>query len=282
MVEEQPNTVLHTLEIAFGERDHVTGKDDCGSRLIQLRTNHELWFKENGLNVAVQHLPNDWRYVAWIDADVRFVRDDWANETLHRLQHYDVVQMWSQYQDYTADHELIGTAFSFMENYRRGYRIGQNEKLCYPYGKKGYPGAPGLAWAARRGAWDILGGLLDVCILGAGDWYMAHGLVGAVTDRMVNTANHPDYRRRIFEWQERADALRRNIGVVPGMIHHRWHGPKIHRRYGTREQILIETQYDATRHVYRDGQGLLQFSHMAPVELRDRVRAYLHERNEDA
>lgn len=280
MCSEQPSVKLLTVEVAFGERDHVV----MDGNVLRLRTTHELWLKENGINVGVNHLPTDAKYIAWVDADVRFVRDDWANETLQRLQHYAVVQMWSQYQDFTADHELVGTAFSFMENYRRGYRVGQdqNENLCYPYGKKGYPGAPGLAWACRREAWDTFGGLLECTILGAGDWYMAHGLVGAVSDKMVNPANHPDYRRKIFEWQERALLLRKNVGVVPGMACHRWHGPKVHRKYGSREAILIDTQYDATRHVYHDAQGLLQFSPFAPIELRDQVRSYMHERNEDA
>ncbi len=294
--------ILYTIELAFGDRQHVL-TDPSNPRHIQVRTKHELWFKENAINVAVSRLPADWKYVAWVDADTRFVRDDWANETLHRLQHHDVVQMWSQYQDLNPEQELIGTAPSFVHNCMTvnveqmniwlACKCHKTPCCCepaYPYtssvhpkrGQKGYPGAPGLAWACTRHAWNTFGGLLDTCILGAGDWYMAHGLYGLINDRMVQRANHERYRETIFRWQERALRLRKNVGVVPGLALHYWHGPKVQRKYGTREQILIDTQFNPERHVSRDWQGLWQFTPDAPIELRDRVRAYFAERNEDA
>jgi hypothetical protein len=289
--------ILYTVEIAFGDRDFVT--DPNNPRHVQLRTSHEMWFKENAINIGVQHLPPDWQHVAWIDADTRFVRDDWANEAVHRLQHYDVIQMWSQYQDLTSDYELVGTAPGFVHNCMtvsiENLHIWISCKChckpctcrpCYPYakprpGQKGYPGAPGLAWACTRKAWNTFGGLLDTCILGAGDWYMAHGLYGLVNERMVNRNNHQRYRDTIFNWQERALRLRKNVGVMPGLALHYWHGPKVHRKYGTREQILIETQYNPESHLSRDWQGLWQFTEAAPPELRDRVRNYFAQRNED-
>ncbi len=39
-------------------------------------------------------------------------------------------------------------------------------------------GATGGALAFRREAFDAVGGLLDKCILGHGDWFMTFGLVG--------------------------------------------------------------------------------------------------------
>ncbi len=285
-VDEQPNAVLYTVEIAFGERHHVIPDPPAGSRhrVIRLRTSHEIWLKENATNIGVAHVladHPDCRYLAWVDADVRFARDDWADETVQRLQHYDVVQMWSQYQDLTHDHELIGTSPSFMANYVKGEHKKHPPKGHYPHDhpKRGYPGAPGLAWACTRRAWDLLGGLLDVTILGAGDWYMAHGFVGY--DCVPSLHNHPRYLEDVRLWQERAALLNRNVGVVPGLAIHRFHGHKVSRKYGTREQILVRTQFDSRRHISRDGQGLLQFTGLCPPELRDAVRRYLHERNED-
>src|SRR6202035_3379899 len=45
------------------------------------------------------------KYVAWIDADVKFNRPDWAQETMQLLQHYDVLQMFSHAQDVGPDYE---------------------------------------------------------------------------------------------------------------------------------------------------------------------------------
>lgn len=291
--------ILVTVELAFGDRRHVL-TEPRNPHHIQLRTKDELWFKENAINAAVSRLPSDWQYVAWVDADTRFVRDDWANETIHRLQHYDVVQMWSQYQDLNPAMELVGTAPGFVHTTLTltidllhawiACTCTQTPCECkplYPYtkprpGQKGYPGAPGLAWACTRDAWNTMGGLLDTCILGAGDWYMAHGLYGLINDRMVNRNNHARYRETIFRWQERALRLRKNVGTVPGLALHYWHGPKVHRKYGTREQILIDTQFNPESHLSRDWQGLWQFTPDAPIALRDRVRQYFSERNEDA
>ena len=60
---------LWTAELQLGSRPFViTDANNC--RHIQLRGKDELWAKENCLNVLVRHLPDDWEYVAWVDADV--------------------------------------------------------------------------------------------------------------------------------------------------------------------------------------------------------------------
>lgn len=283
----EAGAVLYTVEVAFGERDFaVTQPDDPHD--LQLRTTSELWLKENALNLGVQRLPQDWKYVAWIDADTHFTRSDWANETIHALQHYSLVQMWSQYQDLTSDHELIGTASSFAANYlNNGYtkpKKGEAGYGYYPYGKRGYPGAPGLAWACRRDAWDALSGLLDICILGAADWYCAHALIGQLND-IVRPEYTDRYKSRLLEWQNRAEIyIKRNLGVISGLALHYWHGPKVNRKYGTRDQILIKNKYDPSIDLKRDWQGLYQLVVDTPrqIKLRDDIRKYFRQRNEDA
>jgi hypothetical protein len=274
---ERAGGTLFTIEVAFGNRAFAL---EPGPRVIQMRVHSELWLKENAINVAVQFVTEaipGWTKIAWVDADVRFVRDDWMDETKQQLEHYDVVQMWSQFIDVDANYEAVRSPTpSFMKVYRAGGPRGRRGRY---YGR--YPGAPGLAWAARRSAWDTLGGLLDVTILGAGDWYMAHALVGEL-DGIINTGNHPQYVRALETWGERAVLLRKNVGYVPGLAVHYWHGPKVHRKYGTREQILIEEQFDPTRHITRNAGGLYEFTDYAPITLRDRIRGYFHERNEDA
>ena len=55
-----------------------------------------VWTKENLLNIGLARLPEDWKYVAWIDADIAFRQPGWAAETVQALQHYDVVQPWTR------------------------------------------------------------------------------------------------------------------------------------------------------------------------------------------
>lgn len=294
--------ILYTVEAAFGDRDFALSKNGAhaheglihhGDRFINCRVSSELWLKENLINVGVQHLPADWKYVAWVDSDVLFAREDWANETIHQLQHYKFVQMWSQYQDLTPNYEVHALTRSFADCYLHGGegRVGKavsshRDRDGYGSGpRRGYPGAPGLAWACRRDAWDAVGGLIDWTILGAGDWYMAHALVGKLSSVSRPQAHSTKFVQMMIEWEARAERhIRRNVGVVQGLALHYWHGSKKFRRYRTRDQILVDCEYDPMLDLKRDSQGVYQLSDQhtpRSIRLRDELRAYFRQRNED-
>jgi hypothetical protein len=262
--------ILYTVEVAFGNRPYVVTEAGNPNH-IQLRTSTELWHKENMINLGIQQLPRDWEYVAWVDADVSFARPDWVTETLNQLQHYDVVQMFSVAHDMTPSHE------SFQKHYGFAYSYWNNLK-----GNKDYSNwHPGFAWAARRSAINHLGGLIDYAILGAGDRHMAFGLIGRMKDTMHSKLSG-GYAQELLLWEERAERhLRRNVGYVPGLLLHYWHGKKRDRRYKERWEILVGNDYDPDLDLKRDWQGLWQFTDRS-IELRDDIRRYFRARNEDS
>jgi hypothetical protein len=158
-----------------------------------------------------------------------------------------------------------------------------NRAKCYPYGSKLF-GRPGLAWAANVDAFSKVGGLIDYSILGAGDWYMAYGLVGAIG---ATSAQHfsPAHAKKLYAWQDRAEHwIKRDVGYISGTMFHDWHGPKVARGYGTRGSILFDNEYDPDIDVKYDAQGLLQLETVTPrqIKMRDQIRAYFRSRNEDA
>jgi hypothetical protein len=285
----EAGAILYTIEIAFGDRDFVvTTPDD--PRDIQMRTFHELWLKEQAINLAVQRLPSDWKKVAWIDADCMPVRYDWANEALHLLEHFPVIQMWSQMQDLNSNHEAIGDVKASFGDYwlKNGEypEIKNHEPYYGGSSKRKYPGAPGLAWAMRREAWDQLGGLIDYCILGAGDYYMAHSLTGQLRrvvrpdqGRLGEKMLEWEHRARTSLWQERP--IMGNLGVMQGLWYHFWHGPKANRLYGSREKILTKNEFNPDLDLKRDWQGLYQVTNRKP-QLRRDLQWYSRQRNEDA
>lgn len=274
------NVILYTVEIAFGDRDFVVTDPD-NPRHLQLRTKSEVWLKENGLNLLMGRLPITAKYIAWIDADIAFVRSDWANETLHQLQHYDFVQMWSDAHDLGPDNQIIQHHRSFAYCYTHGIGgpPGTNGYYCEET-KKGPHWHPGFAWAARRSALDAVGGLMDFCILGSADHHMAHALIGQVHLTLVKGLSGR-YKALLLRWGHRAKALRFNIGYVAGSLLHYWHGPKVARRYKDRWQILVECGFDPDLDLKRDMFGLWQLSDRSH-KLRDRLRAYSRARNEDS
>lgn len=294
--EASPNVRLHMGELAFGDRPHeVTGPED-----LQLRTSQEMFLKENALNRIIQTFPPDWKYGAWIDADFHFTRHDWALEAIHQLQHYDFVQLFSSYSDLSGEvygygHQPMRVTPGFAYNYiqsgyqlpdgfanggwrTRGADVGYYGAMVG--GRRGV-GATGGAWAFRRSAFETVGGLLDVCILGHADWFMTFGLVGEEAPDMHIDGYSDDYRNQILAWQRNAARLKKNIGYIDCFAIHHFHGSKTRRGYATRDTILVKHKFSPTTDLKRDWQGIYQLNASDKPGLRDAIRAYFMSRNED-
>ena len=146
---EKSGVALYTVELATGDQDFaVTDAED--PRHIRLRTPHTLWYKENLINIAVARLPGDWEYVAWLDADIQFLRPDWVTQTIAELQRRAFVQLFSHMVDLGPNFEVLGVSESVAFRVARG--AGQEEAL---------QASSGFAWAARRRELEALGGLID-------------------------------------------------------------------------------------------------------------------------
>ena len=274
---------LWTVEVAFGERPHTITHAD-NSQHLQLRTSSELWHKENALNLLIARLPSDWRYVAWVDADVQFARPDWAVETVQQLQHYACVQMFSECVDLAADYTIVPSGSGgehlpgMIRQHLKGDGWASNGK---PYGKSA--GHCGYAHAMRRDAFDAVGGLIDFSVCGANDHHMVRGLIGNIVES-VHQQSSPGLKSALHAWGQRAKALRGNVGFVPGLALHYWHGSKANRRYKDRWKILVDSQFDPAKDLRRDWQGLYQLQDDGSprmVRLRDDLRRYFAERCED-
>lgn len=266
---------LWTVELALGDRPFdVTQADN--PHHIQLRSLEILWHKENMINLAIQRFPLDWEYVAWVDADIMFNRPDWVVETVHQLQTYQIIQMFSKAVDLDPDYNILRSHDGFVWSY---FQNGFRSPAGMGYTKYGL-WHPGFAWAANREAIDILGGLMDFAILGAADRHMATALVGCVDDSVPPSISK-GYKNELLIWQGRAKKLRKDIGYMNGTISHYWHGKKKDRRYTERWTILSHNHYDPDTDIKKDWQGLIQLTGNKP-RLRDQIRHYFGVRNEDS
>lgn len=261
---------LTTVEGVFGERDPQI--EDA----IHVRIGDELWHKENLLNIGISRLPEDAKYVAWVDADIEFIQPNWATETIHALQHYDIVQLFS-------------TAVDLGPRKLGSHAVQLHKGFCYQYATGAAPDKstgyefwhPGFAWAARRSSLDRLEGLIDRTLLGSADHIMALALVGRAVDGMAGHL-HPNFYAMADRWQYLAEReIRRNIGYVPGLIHHHWHGTKQNRKYQERWSILQDNKYDPQVDIMHDSRGVLRLTGNKP-RLRDDLRAYFRQRLEDS
>jgi hypothetical protein len=113
---------------------------------------------------------------------------------------------------------------------------------------------------------------------------MATSLIGRIQDSLPPNFESlcPRYYEMLVNWQDRATKyVRKNIGYMDGLLVHYWHGNKKDRRYVDRWKILLEEQYDPIDDLKKDWQGLWQLTDRS-VQLRDRIRAYFRQRNEDS
>jgi hypothetical protein len=276
--------VLLTVELAQGDRMfEVTS--DCNPYHVQLRTRDEMFHKENLCNIGAWRLPLGIKYLSFVDADFIFTRPDWAQETLHQLQHFDVVQMFSSYSDLSSCHSMGKAHPSFMYNYWNWSDASEGGDPMGPYyGVGKYGGAPGGAWAYRTGAFKTLGSLMDKCILGAADAHMAVGLVQKDTLQFLHQEienGTEAYKRYIQLWQANAARLNKNIGYVETHAIHKFHGPRAARQYGTRWKLLQVHEYDPWADVQPNEHGVFEWTGKKP-DLRDGIRQYMRSRNEDS
>lgn len=275
-IQKSSRAKVYTAELVLGDRDFMLEKSEYGTQ-HQFVTLNELWHKENLINLVIQRLPRDWRYVAWIDADIEFVENphhgvrDWIKETIEQLQHYKMVQMWQQCLDLGPNGQVLTTHKGFVYSYLRG------DTFTRQYG--GWH--PGFAWAATRDAIDGVGGLFDIAILGSGDDHMAKALIGKAADSLPRGL-HPDYIKAVSNWEHHAlTTIKKDIGYVPALIRHFWHGRKADRRYWSRWDILKKHKFSPYVDLKRDWQGLYQLTDRS-TDLRDAIRHYFRVRNEDA
>lgn len=293
--------ILYKVELALGDREFEL-IDPHSPRDLGLRSYDELWHKESMIRTAVQQLlPNDFERMAWIDADVSFARADIMQETLHQLEHYHFVQMFSHAQDLGPNYEpLSGPVPSFFYEWIRAGALDPRHWNPGAYDKTGgwtpyNPKLgewkichPGLAWACSREAYNWVGGLFDVSIFGSGDWIMANALVGRADltlcglDPKVN-----EFARSVMAWQDLAERyVHRDVGYVDGLVYHYWHGKKADRKYHLRpSNFLTDLAFDPRTDIRRDHQGLYQLNTSNDERsrrLRDTLRMYARARNEDS
>jgi hypothetical protein len=264
---KEDNIVLVTLELQQGLRPFIT------DAAIKLRTNYEIWYKENLINIAVQHLPTHWKYMAWIDADVEFQNKNWVLDTIDQLQTYKIVQLFSHAIDLGIKKETLHVHTGFAYQYVNGE--------TWKEARYGNFWHPGYAWAITKEAYNDIGGLMEFPILGSADNHMSLSFIGMVS-KSLNSQLHENYKMLAHIFQERCERhIKRNIGFVHGTILHHFHGNKVDRKYQDRWKILIENKFDPLRDLKKDCNNLWQLED-TKIKLRDDIIMYFRQRNEDS
>jgi hypothetical protein len=143
------------------------------------------------------------------------------------LERYPIVQMFriGYFTGPGGKHEVLRRDHSFGYSIRRGKPISPNNPHWYAH--------PGYAWAMHRDIFNVIGGLIDFCIVGSGDLHFAYALLGRIEESFPSDL-HRDYHMQAKSW---GDGVARVAGggafvsYVDVNLYHRWHGDRGDRSY---------------------------------------------------
>jgi hypothetical protein len=278
---------LLAVELAFGDAPFELNPDSADI-LIQLRGEEKniMWQKERLLTIGLKNLPKNCDKVVWLDCDIRFMRDDWIEQTSKLLREYPVVQPYSVVMrlqkgdvDYNAG---LKADVKVLDNkdiyYGFGYQVNKygEEIIGKEFSKHGHGG---FAWAARKEVLDKIG-FYDKMLVGSADLFMAKAFCGRVHDMFEQTSPQAllDDEK---EWAKKAYGLvYGNIAGVDGVILHMWHGDINNRDYHLRNLILKNNAFDPNKDIVLEKNGLWAWKGDKPI-LSRAIRKYFEYRNEE-
>lgn len=239
------------------------------------KLNSEYWCKENLINLAVKQLPLNWKYIAWIDADLTFLNENWVSDTIEALKDSEFVQLFETAIHMGPHEEAMKIDKSF------GYMHKKSNTEWRSDCKYGYWHC-GFAWACNRYAYDKTNGLIDYSILGSGDYHMAMALINKVEESFPREKDriHPSYYQKLKDYEALIRIYKIRLSYTPGTILHHWHGRREDRKYVERWNILYEHNYNPDQDIEYDEDGLLNLSNYGKRMEMD-IMQYFIERRED-
>ena len=237
-----------------------------------VRTDHVLWHKESLLNKLIFSLPEKYKYVFWIDADVIFSNKNWLVDGCKELETYQVVQPFEYCVHLDKDqvepdsgtrlfleNEFAWTSPKQASKYKIWRSFGANVITNPQYARNNdydIHGHVGFAWGARLDYLKSIGGLFDKALVGGADHIMAHAFIGQIPCECI-TKSFGDLRE-IEDWSKSAfyntgGSILSGISYAQGNLYHLWHGDIEKRQYLKRIQ---EFQPKVNQIQHRDDNGL--------------------------
>jgi hypothetical protein len=275
---------LVTVELSFDGRFQLQPRD--ADVLVQLAGGDVMWQKERLLNVALKSVPGDCDRIAWVDCDVVFDSDDWAERASRALHDLVLVHLFQERSDLPPDALLDQRCpqHAILKGPSMVHMIATGEArpddLTNPGFRPEKPWPCGLAWASRR---DVLEqhGIYDAYILGGGDRALLCAALGQFDQAARAVGMRGRRRDHYLAWaRPYFDSVRGRVGHIQGRLFHLWHGDLRHRMYTDRHRHLQDYDFDPFRDIAVDGNGCWRWSSDKP-QLHEFVKRYFALRKED-
>jgi len=272
---------LLTVELSVS--GHYELEETDADVLIRIPATSVLWQKERLLNVGLDHLPQEAKFIAWVDCDVIFDEQGWFKQIPLVLSDYPVAQLYSEIVDLMKDGSSASASGLI------GHSVVCTERLCpkapdnfgLPGAKRTRRGAFGGAWAGRR---ELLQehGFYDAMIVGGGDRAFACACYGHFQDAITSSRMSKSRADHYLRWATPVyEAIAARVGLVEGRLLHLWHGNLKDRRYIERHDDLSTFEFNPSSDLRKNKAGAWEWTHTSDRSLQDMVKQYFELRNED-
>lgn len=221
--------------------------------------NKFIWQKERMLNHLVTQLPDKYEYIAWVDCDIIFKKENWQEPLIEAIESYGAVQLF-EYVEFLNENNVVerrwpGTGLTNI-----------NKPVTYH---------PGFAWATKRSNFP----LYEHSICGTGDLCMAEWWL-----HQFNTKN-ANFKSKGWRDHSEKESLRfakmtnGKITCIEGDIIHLFHGTFIDRQYHLHSSEVGKRDYDPESDIIIGENGLFEWANNEPLQ--DYLKSYFQNRNED-
>lgn len=207
-------------------------------------TDNLLWHKESLLNKIVAELPEKYKYIFWVDADVIFTNKNWLIDGVNELKTKTIIQPFEYCVHLDRDearpsYNLEKFKNIYGERHPRVWRSFCANYVTNPANHKSETydvhGHVGFAWGARREVLDAVP-LYDRALIGGADHIIAHAAAGQIAHSCI-TKSFTENIEEVNLWSEKFyRVVNGNIGYVKGDLYHIWHGDIEKRQYLKRIQ----------------------------------------------
>lgn len=248
-------THVYGVEALIGNQLPVTNSYVNWKRVRLDKQNQMLWQKEALLNLAEKMVPDDYDWIAWVDADLLFQNALFLADTDKDIYQLFDTAIWTDRQGKPEMKKPSAAAFGFDPSWRSH---------------------PGFAWAMRRSLWQKAGGLYPYALSGGGDSVMACAFLKqhVWNELRPHLGVNPE---PYLKWA--TNFTDDKVGYVPQTVWHEWHGTMKDRDYvGRKERV---SKVDVTKDLAILENGTLSWTPNANPKLIEDVRSYFASRRED-
>ena len=265
---------LLTIECVFGSKNYEIDESQ-----LRVKSNSILWQKERLLNHAMNYLPDDCEYIAFIDCDILFSCGDWHEKTIQVLNTCDLAQVFQKVGHLAKDEKTWDGEIVEDRHPGIAWQVSNNPNWLWKRKNNELPWAhPGFGWAFRRDFIQDLG-LYDKSIVGGGDGILTDCLFDSFYINKFTEKFNQIMIDDIMQYCKKLRQKKPKIGYVPVEIGHLYHGSLDFRNYTTRYQIFKYFDFDPKFDIVINN-GVWEWN-SNKIEMHDFLRKYFMCRKED-